>query len=249
MSEAIRRLQDEVNELHAIINPMRGGHPVYGAPPNAHQSEASATTYRNPPSPPRARGGHSQFQGATSAQYNFDVAKSSLQTMGITESDAPEEGGGVEIDPALGAPHQQQAPMAHMVTHTQRDPLWKLGRDEAVRMCKVYEEEMGMMYPVLDMDKTIHNTLSLFDLMDTARETGLVSPDLPGVEHMGRDDVSVIKMVIATGILVEAYGKSDLARELYESSQVAFERSLSEKVEIKRLVLLVVVVSFRIQGE
>ena len=237
-------MQAGIDALRAALHAQHPGSDVYGAPAPMHHGDGH-TSYRNPSPPGRARGGgHPHFQGHTSAQYNFDVASKSLQTMGITEPDAPEEGAGVEIDPALGAPHQHLAPMAKMVTKSMKDPLWSLDKPVAINLCKVYEEEMGLMYPVLDMNRTIAQTISLFDLMEAARGTGLETNELPGTDHMEMIDVNIIKMVIASGLLVELRGKSDQARDLFESCREAFESSLSRsEVEIKQLVLLVVVVS------
>lgn len=245
MANQIRDLQEQVNDLYAHLNAMRGGQTPY--PVTANMSAGDPVSYRNALSPSRSRGSHSQFQGPTSSAYNFDVAKSSLQTMGIAEPHLPEEGGGVDIDPALGAPHQQQAPMAPMVTRAHKDPLWQLQKDEAIRLCKVYEEEMGMMYPMLNMDKTIAQTVTLFDIMDSARAANATQPELPVSDQLTGHDVHIVKMVIALGLMVEAYGQSELARAICDSCREAFESTLSRPVEIDGLILLVLVVSQRAQ--
>lgn len=36
-----------------------------------------------------------------------------------------------------------------------RDPIWALSKDEMVRLCRVYEEEMGIMYPVVNIEEVI----------------------------------------------------------------------------------------------
>ena len=242
MNAQISALQDQVNELYSHISALRGANAPYAVGPNVGQNE-SPVSYRGAMSPTRARGGHTQFQGPTSSAYNFDVAKSSLQTMGIAEPEMSEDGGRVEIDPALGAPHQQPAPMAPMVTQTYKDPLWQIPKDVAIRLCKVYDEEMGIMYPMLDKDKLITQTKSLFDFVDSARRTGLMRPDLPGADSLGGCDVDVIKMVLATALTIEGHGHSELGKTLYESCREAFESTVSKPVEVRGLILLVLVVS------
>lgn len=245
MNAQIQSLQEQVNDLYHHLQALRGGHASAPYPPAMHSNmgpNESPSTYRGAISPSQSRGSHPQYQGPTSSAYNFDVAKSSLQTMGIAEPEVADEGGPGEIDPALGAPHQQQVAMAPMVTDPQKDPLWQLHKDEAIRLCKVYDEEMGIMYPMLDMDKTINQTSSLFSFTESAKRTGLLREDLPGTDAMGGHDIEIIKMVLASALTVEAYGQSELGRAFYESCRGAFESRLSGPVEIKGLILLVLVV-------
>lgn len=240
MNAHIQSLQDQVNELYASLNAIRGGQGQYPIHPALSQPESSGT-YRNTMSPSHTRGSHPQFQGPTSSAYNFDIAKSSLQTMGVTEPEVVEEGSH-DIDPALGAPHQQHAPMAPMITQSHKDPLWQMSKDDAIRLCKVYDEEMGIMYPMLDMEKTIAHAKMLFTFTEAAVRTGLIHQDLPGADKLGNIDVNILKMVLATALTLEGFGQSDLGRMLYESCREAFESSLSGPVEIKGLILLVIVV-------
>jgi hypothetical protein len=118
MNAQIQSLQEQVNDLYAQLSAIRGGGP--GPYPQQHVSpQDSSASYRNTV-PQQARGGHAQYQGHTSNQYNFEVAKSSLQTMGIAEPETGDDGVGGEIDPALGSPIQHQAPLAPMVTNLRR---------------------------------------------------------------------------------------------------------------------------------
>ena len=243
MNAQIQSLQEQVNELYGQLNALRGGatapYPMQQLPPPGE----SSASYRNPMSPSQPRGSHPQFQGHTSNQYNFDVAKSSLQTMGISEPEAADEGVGNEIDPALGAPIRQQAPMAPMVTQVQKDPLWQLSRDEAIRLCKVYDEEMGMMHPLIDMGKTMEQASLFFSFTESAARTGLFRRDKPGKGFMGGHDVNIIKMILANALTIEEYGRSALGQALYDSCREQIENRLSGPIEIKGLVLLVMVVS------
>ena len=242
MSAQIQALQEQVNDLYSHISALRGIHVSYPGPTDLGQNEASAS-YRSDVSPSRSRGAHTQFQGPTSSAYNFDVAKSSLQTMGIAEPDMPEEGGGVDIDPALGAPHQQQAPMAPMVTQGYKDPLFQLKKDEAIRLCKVYDEEMGIMYPMLDMEKLIPRTALLFDFVESALRTGLINPAMPGEDRVRGHEADIIRMVLATALTVEGHGQSELGKAICKSCREAFEGIVSEPADVKGLILLVLVVS------
>ena len=164
--------------------------------------------------------------------------------MGITAPEIQDEGvfNNGESTPR-GSPQQLRAPTAPMAIHPNKDPLWKIGREEAIRLCRVYEEEMGIMYPMLDMEKTIGQAIMLFSFTESATKTGLVNPYMPGPDKLCNNDVNILKMVLATALIVQGEGQSDLGRELYESCREAFEGRLSSPVEVKGLILLVLVVS------
>jgi len=162
--------------------------------------------------------------------------------MGITTPEIS-EGALNDEDPTAGQP---RAPTAPMTTHPIKDPLLKLDNDEAIRLCRVYEEEMGLMYPMLDMEKTITNANKLFNFTEAAVKSGLINLYKAGVDRLGNNDLSdvnILRMVLATALIVEGEGQSDLGKELYESCREAYEGRLSGPVEIKGLILLVLVVS------
>jgi hypothetical protein len=163
--------------------------------------------------------------------------------MGITAPELQDEGvfNNGETTPR-GSPQQLRAPTAPMGMHPNRDPLWKIGRDEAIRLCRVYEEEMGIMYPIIDIEKTIGQTNMLFSFTESAAKTGLMNPYMPGPDRLANNDVNILKMVLATALIVQGEGQSNLGKELYESCREAFEGRLSSPVEVKGLILLVLVV-------
>jgi hypothetical protein len=82
-----------------------------------------------------------RFQGPTSSAYNLAVAKNTLYHMGyagLTENG--ESGLGTQDDTPMGSPPQR--PMA-ITSKPTRDPLWAITTEEAIRLCRVYEEEMA----------------------------------------------------------------------------------------------------------
>ena len=162
--------------------------------------------------------------------------------MGIAAPEMQEDGGYNDDEIALkGSPRQFSAPTASMV-HPNKDPLWKIGKEEAIRLCRVYEEEMGMMYPMIDMEKTMAQANMLFTFTESATRSGLVNRALSGPDRLANNDVNILKMVLATALIVEGEGQSDLGRMLYESCREAFEGRLSGPVEIEGLIFLVLVV-------
>ena len=163
--------------------------------------------------------------------------------MGIAEPEVQEDGGynGVEMAPR-GSPHHIKAPIASMTVHSNKDPLWKIGKEEAIRLCRVYEEEMGIMYPIIDMEKITTEANMLFTFTDATARTGLMNRAMSGPDRLADNDINILKMVLAITLIVEGEGQSELGTALYESCREAFEGRLSGPVEIQGLILLVLVV-------
>ena len=251
MSTHVQSLQEQVNNLYANLEALRHGQEYIVQPIHAQESfplhpalahSGSPGLYRNASPPAQGHGSQPRFQGPTSSAFSFDVARSSLQTMGITAPGMQEEAGYDDDEMIPRGSPRQQAPTASMTVHPNKDPLWKMSKEEAIRLCRAYEEEMGIMYPIIDMEKLITQANMLFDFTEAAARTGLMKRAMPGPDRLANNDVNVLKMVLATALIVEGEGQSDLGRMLYESCREAFEGRLSGPVEIKGLILLVLVV-------
>jgi hypothetical protein len=58
--------------------------------------------------------------------------------------------------PAGTPPHGTQvAALMNACGKPMRDPLWSFTKEEMIRLCRVYEEEMGLMYPVVNIEEVI----------------------------------------------------------------------------------------------
>ena len=243
MNAHIQALQQQINDLYGHLNALRNGQSPFPMHPSLTHTESPAS-FRSNLSPPQSRASHPQFQGPTSSAFNLDVAKSSLQTMGIsTQPELQDDGGSGDIDPALDAPAiQHLAPVAAMVTAPHKDPLWQLSKDDAIRLCKIYDEDIGMMYPMLDIEKILRHAEMLFNFVESAARTGLMNRDRAGADMLEGNDINILKMVLASALVAEGGGQSPLGRAIYESCREAFECKLTGPVEIKGLILLVIVV-------
>ena len=233
MNDHIQSLQDQVNDLYANLNSL------YQRQNNnlASSDSSNPITFPTIISSPSLRARVARFQGPTSTAFNFDVANSSLQTMGIT---TPEYNGD-EGTPARSTP-SIQAPTAHMSVHPSRDPLWAIKREEAIRLCRLYDEETGLMYPMLDIEKIITKANVFFTYLESAVKTGLQNYALPGNDAFHDEDTNILKMVLATAAIVEGNGRSELGEKLFSSVQGACQSKLWGSVSVKGLILLVLAV-------
>jgi hypothetical protein len=116
--------------------------------PPVVQPISPVNRYRPPPK-------HNSFRGPTSSAFSLDVAKNTLHNMGY--QGLAEDSTTQDPTPVGSPPGGIQAPsgMVNANGNPVRDPIWALSKDEMVRLCRVYEEEMGIMYPVVNIEEVI----------------------------------------------------------------------------------------------
>jgi hypothetical protein len=255
MKSHITSLQEQVDALFANLNNLRqqqdATSPMLDSGPFVRDASRSLsmsqTSFQNGSSPARSRTKFPRFRGPTSAAFNFDVAKSSLQTMGITQpEDGMDDGTGIlDPSPMASPPHMPRA-LPLPIIHPTKDPLYIIGREEAIRLCRVYDEEMGIMYPMLDIERLVRQTNLMYNFMEAAARTGLAAQNMPGADGLSDDDTNILKMVLATAMLTEGAGQSELGQRLFESVRRSTEMRLWDAVETKGLIILALVVSFKI---
>lgn len=162
--------------------------------------------------------------------------------MGITETENPgEELLGYDESP-LNSPRPYHPPMAPTVTPPFKDPLWKIERDEAIRLCRVYADEMGITSPMFDIEHVIENARLIYGSTESVGRTGPIRGSGSGLNKLISDDISILRVIVAIALVIEGGGRSELGTTLFECVQKAAESKLWEPVEVKGLILLALVV-------
>jgi hypothetical protein len=248
MTDQISSLQDQVNNLFTSLNDLRTQRPSFESSPfdqfSRDGSQAVFAPLHN--GLPKSRSRHPRFHGPTSSAFNFDVAKSSLQNMGITpaEEGLPDDLTTAHATPS-GSPPPHLGPLVPTI-HPSKDPIWSIRRDEAMRLCKVYEEEIGIMYPVVDINHVTHQANLLYTFMEAASRTGFAQQGLPGSDGLNDDSTVLLKLILATTLVVEAGGQSELGTRLFLSVKPVIESKLWEPHDIKNIQLFSIVVCKRV---
>lgn len=251
MKSHIDTLQEQVNTLFANLNTLyhekQSETPAfeassYSRDPSRSLSISQSSLPPIQPHPSQSRVSLPRFRGPTSSAFSFDVAKSSLQTMGITQ---PEDAIQEEFPTRDGTPVGSPLPRApsSIPLHPSKDPLWNINRDDAIRLCRVYEEEVGLMYPFLDIEKIIRQVNLLFRFLEAATRTGLTSRATPGPDSLSDDETNILKMILSVSLLVEGGGRSDLGKRLFESIRPTVEMRLWQPADMNMLKLVSLVVS------
>jgi hypothetical protein len=164
--------------------------------------------------------------------------------MGITQTgDGTQDIFPAQDETPANTPPHQLPPWPPISAHPNKDPLWTMKREEAIRLCRVYEEEIGIMYPLLDIEKLIAHANLLFTFLEAADRTGFAKRFKPGADCVSDDDTNILKMVLAVTLVVEGGGQSVLGNRFFESVKRSIETKLWEPAEIKTIKLQALVVS------
>lgn len=253
MNANIRSLQEQVDNLYSTINALRNTQASIGVsyhrngshPPQPYLAQPSPSTIYQASTPSaQSREKYLRFQGPTSTAFNFNVAHSSLQNMGITDVKISDDLG-VSADGSIyKSSVQRRSIPGTVIVPPSDDPLWKLEKDEAVRLCQVYEEEIGITVPMLELEQIIMKANLLYSLQSTSQPD--LANQLSSIVSLDSDDINILKMILATSLTLEGSGESELGKMLFESIRGACEIRLWDPINIKGLILLVIGVCYNL---
>ena len=183
------------------------------------------------------------FQGPTTSGFGFDLAKTSLLRRGIVEENDAADGveGNVTQEPSPLA--SSPVPGDYEEQYHAVDPLCTFTRSEALRLCALYEEEMGIMYPVIEVPELLQQVHRLYSLTGHRYLDQALAKSNP---VLGREDMAILRLVFACALTAEASGRSDRAIALLTSVRDIQEDCVWGPPELKSITILTLVVSFRI---
>ncbi|KFA54713.1 hypothetical protein S40293_00721 [Stachybotrys chartarum IBT 40293] len=235
VTDQLTRLQDDVNWLSRAVQvlqsdssrPARSNvRPSFSGPVSAVAASPSQSAV-SLQKPDAVHHRNTQFRGPTSAAFSLDVANSTITTMGYrinTESDDPTQ--------------QAEETDTHFSAGS-FEPLIGFDKDEMVRLCRLHEEEIGIMYPVLNIHSVIAHAKSLASFLSTIRNQRLLEP-------INDEKTLQLKMVMCCALVVEGHGQSDKAVQLYDSMETVVNRKLmSDASDVANLPLLALLAGYR----
>lgn len=179
------------------------------------------------------------FQGPTTYGYSFDLAKSSLQRRGIVERNESGDGDMTQEPSPVSSPSTDNEAEPTRLG----DPMLDIGKPEALRLCRVYEEEMGIMYPVLELPQLLQQVQLLYGPMDPILQSQASQPTNGGVD-LDDADVHILRLVFACALTAEGSGRSELAIRLFQSVREVADNSVWGPPDIKNIILLTLLVSY-----
>jgi hypothetical protein len=248
MNQQIATLQEQVNSLFTTLDELRSSKPpleTLGFDAFSGDASPSLTLSSGPPLHHLATGTvkkHPRFQGPTSSAFSFDVAKSSLQSIGIAAAEESVPDDLTTAHPSPVETPRHLAPLCMTTVHPSKDPIWSIKRHEAIRLCRVYEEEMGLMYPIFEIDTVISQTNQLYTFLEAATRSGSMRQGSPA-DCLQDDNTTHLKLILAITLMVEGNGQSELGQHLFSSVKPIVHMKMWEPVDIKIIQLFSLVVS------
>lgn len=231
VTDDLVRLQGEVNWLNQVVKGIQTD-PFRVAPRNDRATTASSAVAPSPQQNTPSTRGHDllnprsgSFRGPTSMAFSLDVANTTIANMGykgIDENDG-----------------QQNDDNSTQMMDGPCDPLLEFDKDEMVRLCRLHEEEIGIMYPVLDIRSVISHARSLASFLESVRNQR-------PLEAINDEKTLQLKMVMCCALVVEGHAHSDKAARLYESMEAVINRKLmSDNSDVANLPLLALLAGYR----
>ncbi|OLN95985.1 Transcriptional activator protein acu-15-like protein 2 [Colletotrichum chlorophyti] len=219
MTAQMTRLQEQVDNLYQSMNALRSEALRLAPIQEKALPFPSSTTQASPASslsshhrPELAHAKQASFRGPTSMAFSLDVANTTIHNMGYKGI-----GDGDEHGTPLAFSDECPFRLAHHEPPV--DPLWEIGKDEMIRLCRLHEEEVGIMYPVMNIQSIIDHVRSLTAYMESAKKQG-VMPSLNDEKTLQ------LKIVMACALAVEEHGHSEKACKLIESMDAVLNRKL-----------------------
>lgn len=250
MHAHIMSLQEQVDTLWHNLNSLRAtlGHEIpqqevpynYGNEQARQQSAPQAPMVIDPVlNRSKASPQQSRFQGPTSSAYSFGIARSSLQHMGVT---SPDDGLDASAESHDGAePSGRTLPKgASTFLHPNLHAIASVSKEEALRLVQVYEDEMGLMYPILDIARIRQYAMLVFGLGDAAHKKALI---VKGSGETEEDlEFDLLRLILAIALVCESNGYDALAKALYDGTSYTREDSLDGNIDIRRIQVMTLAV-------
>lgn len=254
MSDTVARLQEQVESLFQNMNFLRQEtlrlapiqDRVLPLPTNSVTPSPSTTMssiYK--PDLPSFRP-PLLFRGPTSASFTVDVAKNTLHNMGYAGAEGVEDNSIVMEDTPGPPPLTPRPSESEMQRSRHQDPLWDFDRDEMIRLCKFHEEEVGIMYPVVNINDVMSHANLLANWMESFRKHGLAAPGLDQGENMNDIKTLTLKIIMCCALVVQEHGYSAKALRLWDSIQpIADKMLMSDPSDLANLPFLALVGGYR----
>ncbi|KAI1353918.1 fungal-specific transcription factor domain-containing protein [Xylaria sp. FL0043] len=247
MAAQMSHLQEQVDTLFNNLNALRAetlraGVPTYqpdrtltGPSTSSTPTSGTMTLLPQPRQPPVA------FRGPTSNRFSLDVAKNTLHKMGYSyPSDNADANGQPQETPSASPKLAPQ--VVPPADHSTADALWELDKDEMIRLCRIYEEEVGIMYPVLRIDSIIAHAKTLATWMAAAKKSGFAEGQGGGIND---PNTLLLKIVLCGGLLVEGHGNSAQAQRIFAGIKPIANRMLmSDPPNLQNLPFLALVAGY-----
>ncbi|KIV97891.1 hypothetical protein PV10_01591 [Exophiala mesophila] len=164
------------------------------------------------------------FAGPTSANFSFGIARMIFEQSGADKATTAQQDqnliGSMTSDEDADGFDGAQFECSPLAATQASMPLPQMTLDDALRLIRAYNECLGVLHPLLEVEWLE----SISQLLWLSRENAAI--DLGDQHSLQIIDVVHLKMVLAIGLLAEGGGASSMARAIYETLESAVASQL-----------------------
>lgn len=186
------------------------------------------------------------FRGPTSSEFTLDVVKGSLKAMGLdSETNVERRRSPLEQQQDEWTQDSSCQPMSELSPVTRlllRDPIWSIGREEALRLIQIYSNGPGSMYPVVASDELALRVETIFSLKKYLEAAENQAKGIMLSETMFSYETNTLKLVLAIALTLEKKDSDDMAQRLFEGVQDRLTTSFWRSSNLNTVVLSILTV-------
>lgn len=117
--------------------------------------------------------------------------------------------------------------------------LRKIGKIRALELIDVYQELIGHLHPVVDIEQQKSRLDTIYALLESAPEVRSTYPEIE------QDSLDITKLVLSIALLAQTAGQTDIASALYNSVQNRIQDAMTSGAKnIQSVVLTLLAVRF-----
>jgi hypothetical protein len=155
------------------------------------------------------------FIGHTRSAFSLNIAKSSLTQRGMrTDTTVPTSAASSvatsprDLTPELGDSYTIAGTESAVL-----DPILSIPLAEVIRLVDVFQEEIELVYPFISSETLAAEAPQLIEHL----RSSLNDPNAASIEPDTETDIRLLKVAIASAIVVEAHGRNALGERLFKS--------------------------------
>lgn len=172
-----------------------------------------------------------QFAGPTRAAFSLNIVESSLNRMGIPP-DAQNPVGHTSSVSSREATPEPTTVLAQTLLRSGVEGLHGISNDDIARLLGIYREEVASVHPIIETEDLMADAPAIMELVR--------NPQQPtGLQKVGKKDVHILRLAVATALTHEIHGKNELSnRLLFEVEQDVGRISSETEVELKDIQIM-----------
>lgn len=223
-----------MRNISARLKELEGNKPTASSNPST-SAPSSLQRILNPPQSP-------SYVGPTSAEFGLDHRDDSL----LDETNEEDSDGVDEEQNDQNTRHASsamQSPAAS--TSPEKFSLQAMGLKEALRLIQVYNDTVGIMYPCVDLASLRTYVVEYYESQGSVfKSSSTRSLSTSDQDWFHARDIQVLKILLATALLVESHGQSEQAAILADSVEDRFASRLKvAQVDMKECLILTLLAS------